>query len=141
MSVQIHALLVDDEPSLVEVASMALRMAGIRVTATCDSTHALAILTGSTRSADMPDVLVTDLVMPQMTGVQLIADSRAAGVDIPVLVISSYGTREDLLELLRVGLDEILDKPLNAEQLVGRVTAMASKRSRRKTAVPTNGGR
>jgi two-component system, OmpR family, response regulator len=134
VSSPIRVLLVDDEPGLIEVGSMALRMAGLEVTATSDPERALAILTNAETGVSPPDVMVTDLVMPRMTGVQLIAGARAAGADLPVLVISSYGTGEDLLGLLRVGLDDVLDKPLNVDQLVERVKALAAKGFKQKAA-------
>jgi DNA-binding response OmpR family regulator len=130
----IHVLLVDDEPGIIEVGAIALRMAGIKVTATTDPERALLILGGLEEGVDVPDVLVTDLVMPLLSGARLVATARELGVEVPTLVISAYGTGEDILGLLRVGLDDCLDKPLNASVLVARVKAMASRGLKRRQA-------
>jgi len=121
----LRVLVVDDEPDLIQVSSLALVMAGASVTATTEPERALEMLVGMGRGRWLPDVLVTDLMMPGMSGVELIRRSRALGVRVPTLVISSHGAGEELLKLLRVGLDDWLSKPLHAAEFVQRVQSLA----------------
>ncbi len=88
-----HVLFVDDEAPLVALVSRALEQQGYRVTAITNPVQALAALRAA---ADGFDVLVTDLAMPGMSGLDLARAARELRSDLPVVVSSGYLRQEDL---------------------------------------------
>lgn len=76
------------------------------------------------------DLLICDLMLPGMTGEQVIANAREHIPDIPVIVVSARATVEDRVGLLRLGADDYLVKPFDLEELELRVRALL-RRSRR----------
>lgn len=88
------------------------------------------------------DLLICDLMLPGMTGEQVIANAREHIPDIPVIVVSARATVEDRVGLLRLGADDYLVKPFDLEELELRVRALL-RRSRRQGSGggPASGGR
>ena len=63
------------------------------------------------------DTILTDVDMPEMTGIELLAALRAKGSDVPVVVLTGFGDKGKALEALRLGCYAYLDKPWNADYL------------------------
>jgi signal transduction histidine kinase/CheY-like chemotaxis protein len=105
---------VDDEEALRTAFAEALRRAGYEVAAYPDAATALPALV-----TEPPDVLVTDVVMPGMSGLELATALRELQPDLPVVVVSGFVPARE--QLLRDGLSEHLDKPLRPEQVVAAV--------------------
>ncbi len=105
---------VDDEEALRAAFAEALRRAGYEVVVYPDAASALPALV-----TEPPDVLVTDVVMPGMSGLELAMALRELQPDLPVLVVSGFVPSSE--QLLRDGLSEHLDKPLRPEQVVDAV--------------------
>lgn len=63
------------------------------------------------------DLVVTDLMMPDRTGVDILREMKTAGVDAPLIVITGYATTENALEALRIGAVEFLPKPFTTAEL------------------------
>jgi CheY-like chemotaxis protein len=120
------ALIVDDDPAIVDGLSEYLEHDGYGVIGAADGTEALVLLDGGVR----PDVIVLDLLMPGMDGwdfrmAQLNDPSLAT---IPVLVISASGfSRPTVLKQLRV--DEYLAKPLDPEGVVRALDRLSARRA------------
>jgi len=111
-------LLVDDERPIVDFEAQALEEAGYRVVATDSSAEALQLFL---REQDTLDLVVTDMAMPGMTGVQLFREVRKHRPELPVLLCTGYSeyvTRESSQEM---GIDGYLAKPFTAEQLAAEV--------------------
>ena len=64
------------------------------------------------------DLVITDIKMPRMTGIELLGEMRQAGFDIPVIVITGYGTLNDAIEALRLGAANFVKKPFQANELL-----------------------
>ncbi len=64
------------------------------------------------------DLVITDIKMPVMTGIELLGEMRKAGFDIPVIVITGYGTLNDAIEALRLGAANFIKKPFQANELL-----------------------
>lgn len=64
------------------------------------------------------DIVITDIKMPRMTGIELLGEMRKAGFDIPVIVITGYGTLNDAIEALRLGAANFVKKPFKANELL-----------------------
>lgn len=65
------------------------------------------------------DLIITDIKMPRMTGLELIAAMRASGIDSPVIIITGYGTLNDAIEAIRLGAVNFVKKPFQTNELLG----------------------
>jgi DNA-binding response OmpR family regulator len=75
------------------------------------------------QEGNLPDLIISDLYMPEMDGFEFIKHIRASGFfkDIPVIVLSSYESSSTKINCLRLGADDYLIKPFNPEELEARV--------------------
>ncbi len=113
-----NILLVDDEPSVLELEKQMLAYFGYKVTTVLDSTKVLAKLR---KNPDKYQLLITDLTMPNMTGLQLSQLIRRHFPDLPIILITGYGQQltEDLQK--NYGIRSILMKPVVAAELAKAV--------------------
>lgn len=113
-------LIVDDEPSVVEVVSLYLKREGYRVNTAFNGKQALQTLT-----ADPPDLIVLDLMLPEVDGLEIIRRLRQEkGKDTPVIVLSARRQETDRIYGLELGADDYLTKPFSPAELVARVKAV-----------------
>jgi DNA-binding NtrC family response regulator len=116
MATDTQVLLVDDEHQVLDSASFALRFAGIAVDTCSDSRHVLQ------RLAEHPAaVVVLDLLMPFITGKELLPQIRQRFPEIPVIVMTAVNDVETAVELMREGAYDYLVKPVKKEDLVAGV--------------------
>jgi DNA-binding response OmpR family regulator len=118
-------LLAEDEDGLRQLATEVLRGAGYAVTPVADGQAALDLLN---MSDELPDLLVTDVVMPRVNGVELAKRMHIDHPGIPVLFVSGYAdtaTREDLLGA------EVLIKPFLLRELTAKVREVLDRAARR----------
>jgi len=113
-----HILVVDDEPSLVRIASRILERLGYRVTAHTRPAEALADFLE--RPNDF-DLVLSDLTMPRMTGLELASLMLERRPDLPILLTSGYSGSLDPDELTRVGIRELVGKPFLAQTIADAV--------------------
>jgi CheY-like chemotaxis protein len=106
-------LVVDDEPAILEYAAEVLEGCGYSVLKTADGAHALVLL----RSNRHIDLLFTDLVMPEIDGIELVRRARAELPELKVLFTSGYSARE-------LPTDPMLRKPYGPRQLAGAIAAL-----------------
>jgi DNA-binding response OmpR family regulator len=114
-----HVLVVDDDPSTVEMMEVVLSLAGHEVRSATSATEALTSLL-----MDRPSALVLDLMLPGMTGLELISVLRADPEmrDLPVLLFSAWaGSSVDTWSAIEAGADGFLAKPLDVDTLVAEV--------------------
>jgi two-component system, OmpR family, response regulator MprA len=114
-----HILVVDDEPAVRDAVDRALRMEGHEVTLAEDGRAALDAV-----AAAPPDVLVLDLLMPHVDGLEVCRRMRAAGDRTPVLVLTARDAVADRVRGLDAGADDYLVKPFALEELLARVRAL-----------------
>jgi len=120
-----HVLLVDDNTDIVGMSSRLLEPFGYRVTSTTDSRVALKVFR---RSPEEFTVVVTDLTMPRMSGVELARKLRAIRPDIPVVMMTGYsGTVTDEAAKAE-GIDELIQKPVGARALTQKIRAAIDRR-------------
>jgi two-component system response regulator PilR (NtrC family) len=111
-------LVVDDEPGIREMVKAALRYDGHSVVVAASGNEALGLL-----KKDSFDLLVTDLSMPGMSGVDLLREASVEAPDLPAIVVTAYGSKESAIEAMRHGAVNYLEKPFDVEELrmhVGR---------------------
>ena len=123
-----HILVVDDEQNMRNTLAFILETANYHVTTAAEGRSALEEILAA-REGDSPvDLLITDMRLPGLTGLQLIDELNYLKIKIPVLVITAYGDRSLLLELERTGCTDYLDKPFDYKELVRRVDLLMEKR-------------
>jgi two-component system, NtrC family, response regulator HydG len=105
-------LIVDDEPDMVENCTRILRRAGYRVLATTDPERALALI-----ESDRPDVLLTDLKMPEMDGMELMRRAHEVDPALPVIMITAFGTIESAVAAVKAGAFDYLPKNFSVDDL------------------------
>lgn len=111
-------LIVDDKPSISKLIVQFLKRT-YNVTTKEDGLEALSWL----HAGDIPDLIITDLQMPNLDGFELISRVKESGYfrDIPIVVLSSKDSSSDRIKCLKMGAEDYLVKPFNPEELQIRV--------------------
>lgn len=109
-------LLVDDDANLRRILTHHLEQAGYTVRSAADGSEALSLLT-----SEAVDLLLTDVRMPGMDGLTLLAEVRRVTPDLPVLMLTAYGTIQDAVDAMRQGAFDYLTKPVDRETLLRSV--------------------
>ncbi|MEQ8770656.1 MAG: response regulator [Phycisphaerales bacterium] len=114
-------LLVDDEPHITHIVSRKLEGAGINTIIARDGEEGLRVAIDV-----VPDMVVTDLQMPRMTGFELASELRQnpATADIPVILLTARGYFLSQKELEQTNIREVMSKPFTARGLLDRVIDM-----------------
>ncbi|MDJ0659106.1 MAG: response regulator transcription factor [Crocosphaera sp.] len=122
-----HLLLVDDDPNLVLLVKDYLEFQGYEVTTAENGKEALDVLTKA-----IPDMIICDVMMPEMDGYALIdkvrQDARTSWV--PVMFLSAKGQSQDRVKGLNTGADVYMVKPFEPEELVAQVESSLKQASR-----------
>ena len=120
----LRVLVVDDEPSISQLLSMALRYDGWQVEVAANGAEAVS------RATEFgPDVMVLDIMLPDFDGMQVLSRLRAGGDLVPVLFLSALGSVDDRVKGLTAGGDDYMVKPFSIEELIARLRALV-RRSR-----------
>jgi two-component system OmpR family response regulator len=120
-----HVLVVDDEPNIRELVQVALKFHGCTVTTAANGTEALRQV-----EAARPDLVVLDVVLPDLTGFEVCRRLRGAGNEVPVIFLTARDTSSDTVTGLALGGDDYVTKPFSVEALVARVRAVLRRASR-----------
>jgi len=116
-------LIVDDEENMLHTVQFILESARYRVVTARNGEEALRQIRTRAQGAGSFDLILSDIQMPGLTGLELIDALRDSGIRTPILVMTGYGSREIAEELRRKGCAEFLDKPFEEEELLERVRA------------------
>ncbi len=120
-----QVLVVDDEPNIRELVQVALKFHGCAVSAAASGAEALR-----QAEATRPDLIVLDVVLPDLDGFEVCRRLRAAGNDVPVIFLTARDTSSDTVTGLALGGDDYVTKPFSVEALVARVRAVLRRASR-----------
>jgi two-component system KDP operon response regulator KdpE len=108
---RLRVVLAEDDRDLAEVTQLALELEGLQVTVAYDGSEALSLI-----ERIRPDVVITDLIMPVLDGLQLIQKIRSTpGLQAPVIAVSAVGSR--LRAARELGAIEALVKPVHPKEL------------------------
>jgi DNA-binding NtrC family response regulator len=113
-------LIVDDDPSILEVLEARLCTANFKVLKAKDADKAEQIL----RARNSVDILVSDIKMPGKDGMELFADIRRSLPDLPVILMTAYGTIQDAVEAMKLGAVDYISKPFDGKDLVKKINAV-----------------
>ncbi len=119
-----HILLAEYEKNLRLSISMILRSAGYEVTVSANGQEAL-----DSMSNNDYDLLITDIEMPKLNGLELIHALRSKSYDIPIIVMTGYGNKDLVVELLHMGVKKYLDKPMEMKNILKTVHGVLSERA------------
>ena len=114
-----RVLVVDDEPQIVRALGINLRARHYEVHTARTGREALA-----TAAAHPPDLVILDLGLPDLDGVQVIEGLRG-WTDVPILVLSGRTDSSDKVEALDAGADDYLTKPFGVDELLARLRALS----------------
>ncbi|MGC4110038.1 MAG: response regulator transcription factor [Nocardioides sp.] len=127
-----HVLVVDDDKAVRESLRRSLEFNGYAVSLAADGAEALAGI-GSVGQGQGPDVVVMDVMMPRLDGIETTKTLRKAGNDVPILVLTARDAVGDRVEGLDAGADDYLTKPFALQELLARLRALLRR------VVPTEG--
>jgi two-component system OmpR family response regulator len=115
-SEQVRILVVDDEPNIVDVISMALRFEGFQVESAATGNDAIAAV-----AARPPQLLVLDVMLPDIDGFEVARRLASARAEVPIIFLTARDSTEDVVHGLTVGGDDYVTKPFSLEELVARI--------------------
>lgn len=119
-------LLVDDEPSITQLARMYLERDGYRIAETADGESALEA------AKQKPALIVLDVMLPKVDGFDVCRRLRSAGDQVPIIMLTARDEDIDKILGLELGADDYLTKPFNPRELVARVKAILRRSDSRK---------
>jgi len=121
-----NILIADDDPEILHQLQVALEKEHYRVETASDGTHALDKVWD-----DIYDLVLLDIMMPGLDGLQVLQEIRKAGLDVPVLMLTARGGVHDRITGLDYGADDYLAKPFSMSELLARIRAMLRRNNKR----------
>jgi DNA-binding response OmpR family regulator len=116
-----HVLVIEDENDILYPIRYFLVKKGYRVSTAENGRRGWQLISQSTSHSHPIDLIITDIMLPDITGLELLKKIREQDLDIPVLVITAFGNKDLLIRLMRLGCMDYLDKPFTSAALLQRV--------------------
>jgi two-component system, OmpR family, response regulator len=113
-----RVLVVEDDDNIRFVTVAALRLGGFAVEETADGRDALAKVA---ERGTAPDLVVLDVMLPDLDGFEVCRRMRSDGIDVPIVFLTARDAQDDRLRGLTIGGDDYITKPFSVEELVARV--------------------
>jgi two-component system OmpR family response regulator len=117
--VEARLLVVEDDPNILELLAASLRFAGFEVATASTGSEGV---TAALRSR--PDLVVLDVMLPDLDGFEVIKLMRAEGARVPVVFLTARDTTDDKIRGLTLGGDDYVTKPFSLEELTARIRAV-----------------
>jgi len=133
-------LVADDDDNLRASVRSALEREGFGVREARDGAEARDILAGATDPADRPALVILDISMPRLSGLDLLRELRSRGDAVPVIFLTSRDEELDRVLGLELGADDYLPKPFSLRELAARVRAVLRRADARAGGRPTGTG-
>lgn len=119
-------LVVEDDPSILRGLQLNLAMEGYMVRSAMDGETGLALA-----RSEKPDLLLVDVMLPRLGGLDLIRAVRESDDDVPILILSAKGQEADKVTGLQLGADDYVVKPFSLKELLARIAAALRRRGPR----------
>jgi DNA-binding response OmpR family regulator len=116
-------LVIEDDPSILRGLQLNLTMEGYSVRSASDGETGLQLA-----RAERFDLLVVDVMLPRLGGLELIRELRRDDPDLPVLILSAKGQETDKVAGLQLGADDYMVKPFSLKELLARIGALLRRR-------------
>jgi DNA-binding response OmpR family regulator len=123
-----NILIIEDDRRITDFLQRGLRAEGMRVQAASGGQDGIALAQDAWRdfkSGGQSTIIILDLMLPDMTGLDVCQTLRAQGVQLPVLMLTALSTVEDRIAGLRLGADDYLCKPFDFDELLARLEALS----------------
>lgn len=119
-----HILVIEDEARVAELLRMGLEESGYLVTVAHDGAAGLRIFL-----TEKFDLVISDLMLPKMGGLELCKEIRETNAHIPILMLTALGSTDDKLEGFDAGADDYMVKPFDFRELLARVAVLLKRRN------------
>ena len=127
----VNILIVEDDATIARFVELELSHAGYEATSTADGNEALEAINDS-----QPDLLILDLMLPGIDGIEVAKRIRSAGHNFPILMLTARAETQDVVSGFDAGADDYLRKPFEIPELLSRVRALL-KRTEHQRGGPT----
>jgi two-component system OmpR family response regulator len=115
----LKVLVVDDEPNIRDLLSASLRFQGHQVLTAANGNEAINKIVDS-----QPDVVLLDVMLPDISGFGVTKKIRSLGIDVPILFLTARDDTEDKVTGLTVGGDDYVTKPFSLDEIIARINAI-----------------
>jgi DNA-binding response OmpR family regulator len=119
-------LVIEDDPSILRGLQLNLGMEGYVVRSAMDGETGLALA-----RTEKPDLLVVDVMLPRLGGLDVVREIRKDDPELPVLILSAKGQESDKVAGLQLGADDYMVKPFSLKELLARIDALLRRRRSR----------
>ena len=136
-----NIILIEDDPRIADFLQRGLRAEGLQVQRAATGPEGLALVLETARQTKVEastTVVVLDLMLPGMNGMEICQTLRAQGIAIPILMLTALNTLEERVAGLRMGADDYLCKPFEFEELLARLEALARRGQSLQSTRPTH---
>jgi DNA-binding response OmpR family regulator len=116
-------LVIEDDPSILRGLQLNLGMEGYMVRSASDGETGLQLA-----RSERPDLIVIDVMLPRMGGLEVVREIRKDDPDLPILVLSAKGQETDKVAGLQLGADDYMVKPFGLKELLARIDALLRRR-------------
>ena len=106
-------LIVDDDPEFRKAMGRMFEKSGYETKITGDGNEALEVLSNETF-----DLIISDLRMPKLDGVELMSEIRRKGLETPIIFLTAYGEVESYMDLMNLGAFEYVNKPIKGQEIL-----------------------
>lgn len=124
-------LIIEDDRALREGLALNLRLEGYQILTAPDGNEGVRMA-----FENRPDLIVLDIMMPCLTGLDILEELRDQGEQVPVLILSARDTTRDKVEGLKLGADDYLTKPFDLPELIARIEVMLRRKRAEQAALP-----
>jgi len=130
MMPEVRILVVEDEPSIIKLIQFTLEQAGFQVSSAQSVEAATPLL-----SAELPDLVLLDWMLPGISGIQFAKQLRAQERtrDLPIILLTARSEDTDKEQGLNLGADDYITKPFSPRELIARINALLRRRAPQKT--------
>jgi len=125
-----NLLIVDDDLIILEAMKSFLEKEGLEVTTTADADEGLKILQDGEKAIDL---VISDIMMPYKSGIELLTEIREITTEIPIIIVSALDRREVLEVAFTLGAEDFVKKPINMDELIIRVNKALMKVAQQNT--------
>jgi len=115
-------LIADDEAALLHTMAFTLKRKGYEVETAIDGESAYKKIMEKYFNDKLYDLLITDIQMPGLSGLELVKKIRQTGIKTPILAITGFGNKKISAELLRAGCEDYLDKPFSMNEFINHIS-------------------
>lgn len=135
-----NIILIEDDTRIADFLQRGLRAEGLQVQRAATGPEGLALVLETARqnkTENAVTVVILDLMLPGMNGMEICQTLRAQGITFPLLMLTALNTLEERVAGLRMGADDYMCKPFEFEELLARLEALARRGSGLQSARPT----